>query len=283
MSKDEIDQIIDAAASGNPLGENTKKWDYETITSMKYKTILPYDCYQLNQKTGLYEDVSDIEIMFDDLYEKALELEVVGIIRPSEDSEAAMLSGSIGYTHELTEYYIEKAYESDVVKAQLETPDIDVFTGKPFKSSTSHLTNEEKQTAFKKYVADITDDAKKREIFISIACLEYEIAKPSENENEKPISDLDKMVNETLNGFSDKNMLIEMIVTSMGDVSIDIDKIKEKLNDLTLEELKEKIRPGIVEMAKARIKSGVEQGFAAYTDAQVAAMLDGSMDTYTVE
>ena len=282
MSKDEIDEIIDAAASGRPLGENTKKWDYETITSMKYKAVLPYDCYQLNQKTGLFEDVSDVEIMFDDLYSKALELEVVGIIRPSEDSEAAMLTGSIGYTHELTEYYIEKAYESEVVDAQLKTPDIDVFTGKPFKSSTSHLTNEEKEKAFKEYVNSL-NDAQKREVFIAIACLENEIAKPTENENEKPISELDKRVNETLNSFSDKNMLIEMIVSSMGDVSVDIDKIKEKLTELTLEELKEKIRPGIVEMVRAKIKEGVVKNFADYSDEQVAAMLDGSIETYTTE
>lgn len=57
-------------------------------------------------------------------------IKVVGIIKPEENSIMSSSSSSaIGYTHELTEYLVNKVNDSEVVKEQKNSPDTDIFTG----------------------------------------------------------------------------------------------------------------------------------------------------------
>ena len=44
LSQEEIDEIIDNAASGKPMENNNKKWEYSELTGRTYRTILPYRC-----------------------------------------------------------------------------------------------------------------------------------------------------------------------------------------------------------------------------------------------
>ncbi len=50
--------------------------------------------------------------------DKSLEINVVGIIRPSADSSASAISGAIGYTSDLTDYIIENVNSSEIVNQQ---------------------------------------------------------------------------------------------------------------------------------------------------------------------
>ena len=94
------------------------------------------------------------------LYEKALNLKVTGVIRPKPTAETTMLTGTICYTHLLTEYIINQAKETEIGKAQIANPNIDVLTGLPFKSNTGSLTNEQKEIAFKAYIEHLNTKSK---------------------------------------------------------------------------------------------------------------------------
>ena len=61
LSKDEIDAIIDAAASGSELPADTKNWSYEDICALTFRAVLPYDCY--SEAGGIYVDISENENM----------------------------------------------------------------------------------------------------------------------------------------------------------------------------------------------------------------------------
>ena len=61
-----------------------------------------------------------------------MELKVSGIIRPKEDADYASISEPIAYTKALTDYIIEYTNESEVVKAQLASPDVNVLSGVAF-------------------------------------------------------------------------------------------------------------------------------------------------------
>jgi putative ABC transport system permease protein len=83
--------------------------------------------------------------------EDALNIKVVGIIKPNEESNITTASyGEIGYLHDLTEYVINEINNSEIVKEQLDNKDINVFTGNKFSSSSnttisaSTLTDEQK-------------------------------------------------------------------------------------------------------------------------------------------
>jgi putative ABC transport system permease protein len=62
----------------------------------------------------------------------ALDLRVVGILRPSENAAATAIGGTIGYTSALTRYVIDAIQETDVAAQQLANPEINVLTGIAF-------------------------------------------------------------------------------------------------------------------------------------------------------
>jgi len=60
MSREDIDNIIKAAASGNKLEETKTKWSYEDIKAKEYTCILPAQCYTDLDGDGVFTDMSKI-------------------------------------------------------------------------------------------------------------------------------------------------------------------------------------------------------------------------------
>jgi len=236
LSESEIDAIIDAAVHGETLPADNKKWSYDEICSLRFKTIFPYDRYQEVGDTGIFHDISKNKIMLEKLYNEAMELKVVGIIRPNEEAESTMLSGAIGYTYALTDHIIEEANKSDVVIAQLENPDVDVLTGLPFESNTGKMTENEKKEAFIAYVNDLGVQ-EKAELFLEIQYIEA-IAKQLE-----PSTDA------MLENFKSEDEIIA-IISRMLTESTDMtqEQIADMFEGLSLEDLKTMIRPSIEQM-----------------------------------
>ena len=170
LSQSEIDAIIDAAASGETLEKELKKWEYNELLGRTYKTILPFEYYKDFDGDGIFTDTSNVDGIINSLYDNALELKISGIIKPKKDADAQMLNEGIGYTSLLTKEIIRRGHESEVVKAQLNSPLINVLTGKPFESNTGKLSPEAKKTSFLNYVSGLTN-AKKKEVYIAIKCL----------------------------------------------------------------------------------------------------------------
>ena len=57
-------------------------------------------------------------------------------------------------------YIIENAKDSDAIKVQLANPNMDIFTGLPFKDNTTSLTDEVKEEYFREYVKGLTMEEK---------------------------------------------------------------------------------------------------------------------------
>ena len=269
LSEEDIDNIIDSAVNGTPLPESKSEWTYEEILGLTYKTIMPYDCYV--EQDGVYVDMSDNKLMLNALYEKAYELEVVGIIRPNEDAETTMLKGSIAYTYALTEHIIKGADESDVVKAQKANPKIDVTTGLPFKDTTGSLTDAQKKEAFLSYVADLSDE-EKIEAYITIQCLKAEK------------QGLEAGVTQAMGMMTDKDTVINQIVEGLkSETNTDPEVIRSYFADMTLDELKSLMRPTIEESVRKEIhkmtKAQVENALSAVPDQMKAGLIDAELAT----
>ena len=140
-----MDELANAALYQDELEKTEMKWTYEEICNMDFRAILNADCYSYDSLTGLYNDLRESDAGLRYLYDNALHLKVTGIIRPNEDSDAAMLTGAICHTRMLTEYLLDKAQDSPVIRAQLDSPDRDIISGLPFDSTTGTLTEEEKE------------------------------------------------------------------------------------------------------------------------------------------
>ncbi len=107
-------------------------FSYDELTALSFRLLVPSDFYQKNADGG-YDNMTKDKDFMKEAYENAPEIKVVGVVRPNGDSLVnSTNSGGIGYTHALTEFMIDKANNSELVKLQKENPDIDVFTGIEF-------------------------------------------------------------------------------------------------------------------------------------------------------
>lgn len=135
----------------------TLTFTYEDLLNLKYKVLLNTDYYE--KEGGMWVDKSDDENYINDKLNNAIELKVVGIIRPNEEASSTSLTGVMGYTHSLTEYVANEINKTQIAKEQLENKDINVFTGTKFTDNTNtkidynSLTMEQKQ-----YLASLSDE-----------------------------------------------------------------------------------------------------------------------------
>lgn len=142
-SGEEIDAIINSVNSGVQAPQTeAKKWSFDEVMDLKYRTIFPYECYQQNGNT--WYDVRDVvDGGLDGLYEDdevGMTLKITGIIRPNDDASNHMLQGTLCYTYKLVEHVIEKSQNSAIAQAQKDSPDIDVFSGKYFRNNNIDTT-----------------------------------------------------------------------------------------------------------------------------------------------
>ena len=130
----ELEGMMAHVMSGESFDLDTGdlSFSYDDLMGMEFSMLTAPELYQKNDD-GTWTDMrSDSEYM-EQASENGLKLKVVGILKPDADSLiSSTSSGGIGYTHALTEYMIGKVNDSELVKAQIGNPDVDVFTGIEF-------------------------------------------------------------------------------------------------------------------------------------------------------
>lgn len=128
--KDMMQQVLD----GNEveMKDDAMTWTYDDFLNLSFSLVNAYDIYQYNSEYGVWEDMSEDEEYMKELVDGGVELKIVGIVSPAAGTAATALTQGIGYLPSLTEYIMENAASAQIVKDQLENPDVDVFTGLTF-------------------------------------------------------------------------------------------------------------------------------------------------------
>lgn len=111
---------------------DTVEFDYDEIINQKFKLVMNTDYYEKSDNIWVDRSIDD-EYMKNILSE-ALELNVVGIIRPAENAKAEPINGTIGYNSDLVDHVITKINDSEIVKDQKDRKDVDIFNNKEFSS-----------------------------------------------------------------------------------------------------------------------------------------------------
>ena len=130
----ELEGMMSSVMAGESFDLDTGdlSFSYDDLMGLEFSMLTAPEFYQKNDD-GTWTDMRGDSEFMEQAAENGLKLKVVGIIRPDADSLISSTnSGGIGYTHALTEYMIEKVNDSELVKAQKENPDVDVFTGIEF-------------------------------------------------------------------------------------------------------------------------------------------------------
>ena len=156
----ELSYFFASFVRGQSFELKKERYSYEQLLNLTYQLVLPAAYYEKNPETGLYEDIRSDAAKLQAALENGLTLRVVGIVRPSEDSVArGMNGGSIGYLKSLTDAYITSARETEIVRAQMEHPETDVFTGLPLAkeatASAGTLRAQAAQTAQTTYAENL--------------------------------------------------------------------------------------------------------------------------------
>lgn len=137
---DELDKMIEEFSKEETVkvpNDISSSYSYDDILNTKFKIVNPSDCYQYDKQYNVYRDKTDDINYMKKVLDKSEDLTIVGIVQPSEDATATMMSSGIYYPASLTDHVIEEAQSSEIVKKQLDQPDVDVFTGKKFDDKKS--------------------------------------------------------------------------------------------------------------------------------------------------
>lgn len=129
----ELGDMVSTILGGGEAPELDKmEFSYDDLLNLKFKVVLPGNLYKKNAD-GTYTDMSTDADFLKTAVANGLEVKVSAVIRASDSAYATTIQpGYIGYTSELANYIVEENEKTDVLKAQLDSPDTDIFTGMPF-------------------------------------------------------------------------------------------------------------------------------------------------------
>ena len=112
--------------------DNIEQPTYDDILGITFKLVQATDYYVHDDEFNVWKDKTDDTDYMRNLVNNGEDVKIVGIVQPREVATATMLSSGINYPSTLTDYVIEQAASSTIVKDQLAHPDTNVFTDKPF-------------------------------------------------------------------------------------------------------------------------------------------------------
>lgn len=141
-SIDDYNKSVNAIVSGNKddIPNQASEFTFNELLNKTYKLVLSDDYYQ--KQNGVWINKSNDTKYMKNILDKSLDLKVSGIIIIKDGVTAtAFESGGIGYTSDLTKYIVESVNESEIVKEQMSSPDINIFTGEKFSAQESFENN----------------------------------------------------------------------------------------------------------------------------------------------
>ena len=165
----EYKELMEKINAGEEVTLETQNWSYEDICKQELYMIPACDTY-VDNGNGTFTDISEDHAELEKRMNNAVQLKIVGVIRPSEDADYANISSAVGYTKALTDYIIEYTNDSAVVKAQKASPEINVLNGVSFspsddaakvedaKAYLSNLSTEEKANMCREILGQVYSD-----------------------------------------------------------------------------------------------------------------------------
>ena len=163
--QNEIKDIMNKVMNGEEIESENISYNYEDLLDLSFKLVLNHQ-YFMKENNKWIDKSNDLEYL-KELINNGIDIKVVGIVKPNEEAVIEEEYGSVGYTHELTNYVINEVNNSDIVKIQKENPNINVFTGLEFSDNIDINTlidpkiyNTLSQEQLVKYIEELQESVK---------------------------------------------------------------------------------------------------------------------------
>lgn len=264
---EEFKEITSAAWSGQTVEDmESEAYSYEEICKKTYKVILPTESYEYNPLTGGYTDLRETSQGLDYLYNSAnigTELKVVGIIRPNEEATATMLSGAVAYTGALTQHLVAKVESSELLKKQLESPDVDVLTNLPFVTKDYVApTDAEKIAQVKEKLPEFTT-AEKADIYV------YVMSIPSD-------AYVEAALQQSMGGMTREDIEEQLVKQYAEQAGVSEETVREYISAMDDATLMSYVKEAMREMITQQYAEQMQAQLSAMSNDQLAAALDAT-------
>ena len=267
--QDEIPDILAAIMRGEKYENADTSYSYEELLSLRFSLLLPTDLYQ-KTTDGTWEYRGDNADYVKMALENAMEIKVVGIIKPSPDAVATSLTGAVAYLPSLTEYVLTSIQESEIVKAQLADPTVDVLTGLPFDDGVnSVLTDEERASRILDHLASLSDSEKAAVYTAHMTTLSDE--------------DALAMATEQLAAIPYEQLCASMSEKMAAQTGMDASSVAAYIGSMTEEELRSAAAEAMVPELQAQYAAQAEEAVSSLSTAELAAILDENLASLTTE
>lgn len=127
----EYKEIMKRIDAGEEVTMDTEKISYEYICNKEYYLLPASDMY-VKDDNGNYKSIVSDNASLKDKAADGIKLKISGIVRQNDDNDNALINKAVGYTKALTDYLMDYADKSEVVKAQRENKDINITNGMAF-------------------------------------------------------------------------------------------------------------------------------------------------------
>ena len=125
----QYESAVEKIKNGEEADEIT--FSYADICAHEFYLVAACDRYEKTE-SGTFSYIEETVLSEEELMSRAIPLKVTGIIRPKADAANANITTPVAYTSALTDYLIGHTDNSEIVRAQEATPDINVLTGMKF-------------------------------------------------------------------------------------------------------------------------------------------------------
>lgn len=159
MDQDELARNFEALMKGEEVTSvEAKTYSYEELLNLSFKLLLNTDYYQ--KQNGIWIDKRENKDYMNSVLDNAVDIKVVGIMRPNEEAVSVSnlaLTGGVGYLSSLKEYVIEEINKKEIVKEQKENPTINVFTGMEFNKQNGNFNINSLSTQQRNYLMSLSE------------------------------------------------------------------------------------------------------------------------------
>lgn len=110
------------------------EYSFADFIGMEFR-IIPNNTYY-TENEGIYTPSNDYQSLYND--SSSIPITIVGIMRINPDSTGEIMDYGIGYTNELTNLMLNSAIDSDIVQAQIDSPNVNVLNNEPFNTQITY-------------------------------------------------------------------------------------------------------------------------------------------------
>lgn len=129
----EISDYAQKLMAGEEIEVRNDSFTYQQLMDMEFRVILNTDYYEYSSSEKMWKDRTRNDEYMTEKIKNGLPIRISGIVRvKSGVTGGALRAGTICYTDELVDYLLDGINDSEIVKAQKQDKDTDVFSGSPF-------------------------------------------------------------------------------------------------------------------------------------------------------